>query len=58
VLSPKTVRDYVSNIFTRLHVVGRARAIVRVGEAGLGRRGGAASMMVLLRGSTDHGWAN
>jgi DNA-binding NarL/FixJ family response regulator len=43
VLSPKTVRNHVSNIFTKLHVADRAQAIVRAREAGLGRRGGAAS---------------
>jgi DNA-binding NarL/FixJ family response regulator len=29
VLSPKTVRNHVSNIFTKLHVADRAKAIVR-----------------------------
>ena len=37
VLSPKTVRNHVSNIFTKLRVADRAQAIVRAREAGLGR---------------------
>lgn len=36
-LSPKTVRNIVSAIFTKLHVADRAEAIVRAREAGLGR---------------------
>jgi DNA-binding NarL/FixJ family response regulator len=36
-LSPKTVRNYVSNIFTKLQVSDRAGAIVRAREAGLGQ---------------------
>ena len=36
VLSPNTVRNYVSNIFSKLQVVDRAQAIVRAREAGLG----------------------
>jgi DNA-binding NarL/FixJ family response regulator len=36
-LSPKTVRNVVSAIFTKLHVADRAEAIVRAREAGLGR---------------------
>jgi DNA-binding NarL/FixJ family response regulator len=36
-LSPKTVRNNVSNIFAKLHVADRAQAIVRAREAGLGR---------------------
>ena len=36
-LSGKTVRNYVSNIFTKLHVADRARAIVVARDAGLGR---------------------
>ena len=39
--SVPTVRDYASNIFTKLHVADRAQAIVRVREAGLGRRSAA-----------------
>jgi DNA-binding NarL/FixJ family response regulator len=39
VLSPKTVRNHVSNIFTKLHVVDRSAAIVRAREAGLGLNG-------------------
>ena len=35
-LSPKTVRNYVSSIFTKLHVTDRPQAIVRAREAGLG----------------------
>jgi DNA-binding NarL/FixJ family response regulator len=38
VLSPKTVRNHISNIFTKLHVADRSQAIVRAREAGLGRR--------------------
>jgi DNA-binding NarL/FixJ family response regulator len=37
VLSPKTVRNHVSNVFTKLQVADRAQAIVRAREAGLGR---------------------
>jgi DNA-binding NarL/FixJ family response regulator len=36
VLSPKTVRNHVSNIFSKLQVADRAHAIVRAREAGLG----------------------
>ena len=39
-LSPKTVRNYVSGIFTKLQVSDRSRAIVRACEAGLGTKGG------------------
>ncbi|MEO3814214.1 response regulator transcription factor [Sphaerisporangium sp. B11E5] len=35
-LSPKTVRNNVSTIFAKLHVAGRAEAIVQAREAGLG----------------------
>jgi DNA-binding NarL/FixJ family response regulator len=35
-LSPKTVANHVSNIFGKLQVAGRAEAIVRAREAGLG----------------------
>jgi DNA-binding NarL/FixJ family response regulator len=40
-LSQKTVRNHVSNIFTKLHVADRAQAIVRAREAGLGLERGA-----------------
>ncbi len=36
-LSPKTVRNHVSNIFSKLQVADRAQAIVRAREAGLGK---------------------
>jgi DNA-binding NarL/FixJ family response regulator len=39
-LSLKTVRNYVSNIFTKLQVADRAQAIVRAREAGLGQENG------------------
>jgi DNA-binding NarL/FixJ family response regulator len=35
-LSPKTIRNYVSNILDKLQVADRAEAIVRAREAGLG----------------------
>jgi DNA-binding NarL/FixJ family response regulator len=35
-LSPKTVRNHVSNIFSKLQVADRAQAIVRARKAGLG----------------------
>ena len=38
-LSPKTVRNHVSNIFMKLHVADRAQAIVLAREAGLGESG-------------------
>jgi DNA-binding NarL/FixJ family response regulator len=37
VLSPKTVRNHVSNIFSKLQVADRAQAIVRAREAGFGQ---------------------
>jgi DNA-binding NarL/FixJ family response regulator len=40
VLSQKTVRNHVSNIFTKLQVADRAQAIVRARKAGLGRSSG------------------
>lgn len=40
VLSPKTVRNHVSNMFAKLQVRDRAEAIVRAREAGLGGEGG------------------
>jgi DNA-binding NarL/FixJ family response regulator len=36
-VSPKTVRNHISNIFTKLQVADRAQAIIRAREAGLGR---------------------
>jgi DNA-binding NarL/FixJ family response regulator len=38
-LSLKTVRNYVSNIFTKLQVADRAQAMIRAREAGLGTEG-------------------
>lgn len=38
VLSSKTVRNHVSNIFTKMQVVDRAQAIVKAREAGIGGR--------------------
>jgi DNA-binding NarL/FixJ family response regulator len=37
VLSPKTVRNHVSNIFNKLQVSDRAQAIIRARQAGLGK---------------------
>ena len=37
VLSPKTVRNHVSNIFSKLQVATRAQAIIRAREAGWGQ---------------------
>jgi DNA-binding NarL/FixJ family response regulator len=39
-LSPKTVRNYVSSVFTKLQVSDRSQAIVQARQAGLGRKGG------------------
>jgi DNA-binding NarL/FixJ family response regulator len=38
-LNPKTIRNHVSNIFTKLQVADRAQAIIRAREAGLGTKG-------------------
>ncbi len=38
VLSQKTIRNHVSNIFTKLQVADRAQAIVRAREAGMGQQ--------------------
>lgn len=37
VLSPKTIRNQVSNIFSKLQVAGRSEAIIKARDAGLGR---------------------
>lgn len=39
VLSPQTVRNYISTIFSKLHVADRAQAIIRARDAGLGGGG-------------------
>jgi DNA-binding NarL/FixJ family response regulator len=36
-LSPKTIRNNVSNIFLKLQVADRAQAIVKAREAGMGK---------------------
>jgi DNA-binding NarL/FixJ family response regulator len=36
-LSPKTVRNHISSVFSKLHVADRSEAIIRAREAGLGR---------------------
>jgi DNA-binding NarL/FixJ family response regulator len=38
-LSQKTVRNHVSNIFTKLRVADRAQAIIQARGAGLGQGG-------------------
>ena len=40
-VSEKTVRNHISNVFSKLQVAHRAEAIVRAREAGLGREDGA-----------------
>jgi DNA-binding NarL/FixJ family response regulator len=35
-LAPKTVRNHVSRVFTKLQVADRAQAVIRAREAGLG----------------------
>jgi DNA-binding NarL/FixJ family response regulator len=35
-LSPKTVRNYTSNIFAKLQAADRAEAIIRARDAGIG----------------------
>jgi DNA-binding NarL/FixJ family response regulator len=37
VVSPKTVRNHVSNVFTKLQVADRAEAVARARDAGLGQ---------------------
>lgn len=37
VISEKTVRNHVSNVFCKLHVTGRAEAVARARDAGLGQ---------------------
>ena len=39
-LSPKTIRNHVSNILHKLQVADRTEAIIRAREAGLGMKGG------------------
>ncbi|MET0840227.1 MAG: response regulator transcription factor [Marmoricola sp.] len=40
VVSDKTVRNHVSNVFAKLHVTDRASAVARARDAGLGAPGG------------------
>lgn len=44
VVSPKTVRNHISNIFSKMHVRDRAEAIVRAREAGMGGERAARSL--------------
>lgn len=37
-LAPKTVRNHVSSVFTKLQVVDRAKAIIKARDAGIGQR--------------------
>lgn len=37
VVSEKTVRNHVSNVFCKLHITGRAEAVARARDAGLGQ---------------------
>src|SRR5919202_1401192 len=55
-LSPKTVRNNVANVLTKLQVTDRAQAIVRAREAGLGRGPGGRAPRTLgrLRTSADN----
>ena len=39
VLSPKTIRNHVSNIFSKLQVATRSEAIIKARDAGLGNQG-------------------
>ena len=55
VLSPKTVRNHVSNIFTKLHVADRSAAIVRARER-RARAPGRVLMTVPLERTTHTGW--
>jgi DNA-binding NarL/FixJ family response regulator len=36
-VSPKTVRNHISNIFTKLQIADRTQAILRARKAGLGQ---------------------
>ena len=40
VLNPKTVRNHVSNVLTKVHASDRSNAIVMARQAGLGLEGG------------------
>ncbi|MBA2453403.1 MAG: response regulator transcription factor [Chloroflexia bacterium] len=54
-LSPKTVRNHVSNIMSKLEFTGRAEAIVRAREAGLGQVDSASSSAGDVRGTSGAG---